>query len=136
MQYDIVKRLPSNSEFNGLSESVGWGKRECEVINQMRKASCFAVSVYNSCDKIIVTGRIVGDGIFYTIFDVIALPEFQGKGIGTIIMNELIKWFKSLPNEPMLYLGASKGKEKFYEKLGFRPRPNEDVGAGMKYYGK
>ena len=29
------------------------------------------------------------------------------------------------------YLGASKGKEGFYEKFGFVSRPNEELGAGM-----
>ena len=29
------------------------------------------------------------------------------------------------------YLGASKGREAFYEKFGFVVRPNEDLGAGM-----
>lgn len=28
-------------------------------------------------------------------------------------------------------LGASKGKEAFYEKFGFVSRPNEELGAGM-----
>lgn len=30
-----------------------------------------------------------------------------------------------------VYLGASKGKEGFYEKFGFVGRPNESLGAGM-----
>ena len=31
------------------------------------------------------------------------------------------------------YLGASKGKEGFYEKLGFVKREDADLGAGMIY---
>ena len=30
-----------------------------------------------------------------------------------------------------LNLNSAKGKEPFYEKLGFKQRPNEDAGAGM-----
>ena len=34
------------------------------------------------------------------------------------------------------YLGASKGKEGFYEKFGFVSRPNDDLGPGMVLYKK
>ena len=33
-----------------------------------------------------------------------------------------------------LNLNSAKGKEPFYEKLGFVERPNEDAGAGMNQW--
>ena len=67
------------------------------------------------------------------------LPEYQGKYIGTGILNNLLeqinKYKKVNPNI-RTYLGAAKGKEGFYEKFGFVTRPNEDVGAGMILYNK
>ena len=62
------------------------------------------------------------------------IPEYQGKKIGTGIMNELIKEidkYKDVNPNIRTYLGASKGKEGFYEKFGFVSRPNENLGAGM-----
>jgi len=49
-------------------------------------------------------------------------------------MTELINWYKSIEDDDTyLYLGASYGKEKFYEKFGFKARPYGNIGAGMKY---
>ncbi len=48
--------------------------------------------------------------------------------------NRKINEYKKLNPEIRTYLGASKGKESFYEKFGFISRPNEDLGAGMILY--
>ena len=78
--------------------------------------------------------RVVGDGSYYTIFDVVTRKEYQNQGIGTMLMNEIISWYKTIEDDDTyLYLGASLGKEKFYEKFGFKSRPYDGIGAGMKY---
>jgi len=48
--------------------------------------------------------------------------------------NRKINEYKKLNPEIRTYLGASKGKEGFYERFGFISRPNEDLGAGMILY--
>ena len=62
------------------------------------------------------------------------LPEYQSRGIGTMIMNKLLDRIKEIKREnPNLrvYLGASKNKENFYKKFGFIERADADLGAGM-----
>jgi len=62
------------------------------------------------------------------------LTEYQGRGIGSEIVKTLIEYVKknSLPQtEILLCLMSAKGKEGFYEKSGFKSRPNEFEGAGM-----
>lgn len=62
------------------------------------------------------------------------LPEYQSKKIGTMIMNRLLEKINELKKEnPNLrvYLGASKNKEKFYEKFGFVKRIDANLGYGM-----
>ena len=52
-------------------------------------------------------------------------------------MRELLKQvdvYKEVNPFIRTYLGASKGKEAFYEKFGFISRPNESLGAGMILY--
>lgn len=54
-------------------------------------------------------------------------------------MNKLIakiNEYKKINPYIRTYLGASKGKENFYEKFGFIARPNEELGAGMILYDK
>lgn len=62
------------------------------------------------------------------------IPEYQGQKIGTKIMNSLldkIKEYKSINPNIRTYLGASKGKEEFYKKFGFKTRSSVDLGEGM-----
>ena len=62
-------------------------------------------------------GRALTDGIrFAVIFDVVVLPEYQGRGIGKQIMTFLVERSKA----PNILLHAVAGKEGFYQKLGFR----------------
>lgn len=73
---------------------------------------CFAWDA----DKLIGAGRAITDGIAYTaIFDVVVLPEYQGKGIGTQIMNFLAERSTALH----IILHSVPGKEDFYRKLGY-----------------
>jgi ribosomal protein S18 acetylase RimI-like enzyme len=66
------------------------------------------------------------------IQDIIVKPEYQRLGIGTIIMNEIIKYIiEEYPQGTMVCLMAAKGIENYYKKFGFIERPNEVYGAGM-----
>ena len=43
-------------------------------------------------DTVIALGRVIGDGAFYFyVQDVVVLPEHQGNGIGTVIVESLIE---------------------------------------------
>jgi GNAT superfamily N-acetyltransferase len=62
------------------------------------------------------------------------MPEYQGKGIGKILMEYIITYVKNqLPKgwRVSLELISSKGNEGFYSKLGFEERPCDHDGAGM-----
>ena len=89
----------------------------------------------NQDDKIVGYGRLIGDGIcFMYIQDIMVLPEYQNKKIGTLIMNNLLEKIKELKKknpELLTYLGASEGKEAFYEKFGFKKRIDVGLGHGM-----
>ena len=133
MNYNIKYQFPTNKEFNELFTSVGWGTREEKKINKHREMSCFSVCVYDK-DKIVGMARVVGDDSYYTVYDVVTRKTYQGKGVGKILMSEIVNWYKSIEDDDTyLYLGASFGKEGFYEKFGFKARPYGHVGAGMKY---
>ena len=121
-------------EFNLLYDLVGWGSYDKNISKKALDNTYYSVSVYDD-DKIIGYGRLVGDAIcFMYIHDVIVLHEYQNKKIGTMIMNKLLDKIKEIQNEnPNLrtYLGASKGKEEFYERFGFIKRIDADLGYGM-----
>ena len=129
-----LERTPSADEFNYLTDSVGWGIREKNIIEEALKNTLYSLCVYDD-SKIIGYGRIIGDKtIFLYIQDIMVIPEYQSKHIGTGIMENLlnkVNEYKKINPNIRTYLGASKNKEAFYEKFGFISRPNEELGSGM-----
>lgn len=132
-----LEHTPSAEEFNYLTNSVGWGIRKKNIIDEALRNTLYSLCVYDD-NKLIGYGRIIGDKtIFLYIQDIMVIPEYQSKHIGTGIMENLLKQineYKKINPNIRTYLGASKGKEAFYEKFGFISRPNEDLGAGMILY--
>lgn len=131
----VVKySFPKVGEFVKLFDSVDWG-RDKKRVKENKRHSSFAVSLYID-NEIVGMGRVVGDGAYFTIYDIVVNKNYHGLGIGSIIMREIVDWYKTIEDDDtFLYVNASKNREQFYEKFGFRCRPNEDVGAGMKWYG-
>lgn len=121
-------------EFNYLNESVGWGMRDEEIVKEALANTLYSISIFDD-DKIIGFGRILGDkSIFLFIQDIMVIPDYQGQGIGSKIMESLltkIDEYKLINPHIRTYLGASKGKEEFYKKFNFKTRKEMDLGEGM-----
>lgn len=132
----IKENVNNVDEFNLLYDLVGWGAYDKEIAKKSLNNTYYSVSIYDD-NKIIGYGRLIGDGIcFMYIQDVMVMPEYQNKKIGTNIMNKLIEKIEVIKKENpdvMVYLGASKGKEGFYKQFGFIERQDADLGAGMIY---
>ena len=121
-------------EFNLLYDSVGWGVYNKNISKRALDNTFYSVSVYDN-DKIIGYGRLIGDTIcFLYIHDIMVVPEYQRQKIGTMIMQKLLEKVNEIKKENpdlRVYLGASKNREKFYEKFGFIKRTDIDLGHGM-----
>lgn len=135
----IKENVNNVDEFNFLYDAVEWGAYDNKISQKALDNTHYSVSVYDD-NQIVGYGRLIGDGIcFMYIHDVMVKPDYQNKKIGTIIMNKLVEQIEMIKKENpdmRAYLGASKGKEGFYEKFGFVARENADLGAGMIYYKK
>ena len=131
---EYKEKMPTVEEYNYLNEKVGWGKREDIIVEEALNNTLYAVCVYDD-EKIIGSARIIGDKtLFLYIQNVIVIPEYQSKKIGTQIMNKIleqIKKYKKINPEIKVYIGALKGKEKFYEKFGFITRNKANLGEAM-----
>ena len=130
----IKENVNSIEEFNYLYDAVGWGSYDKKVSEKALANTMYSVSLYYD-DKIIGYGRIIGDGIcFLYIHDVMVIPKYQNKKVGSQIMNKLLEKVNQIKIENpyvRVYLGASKGKEKFYERFGFITREDANLGSGM-----
>lgn len=100
-----------------------WG--DGPSIEQTRLAmqhTLFRVSIWDD-DQIIAMARMNGDmGLSYYIKDVVVRPEYQHKGIGRMLINELLKFINDngvKGTEIFVELCAAPDKIPFYEKFGF-----------------
>ena len=134
MNLKIKENVKNVEEFNLLYDAVGWGAYNDDITKRALDNTFYSVSIYDE-DKIIGYGRLIGDTIcFMYIHDIMVLPDYQSKKIGTMIMNKLIEKINELKKEHpdiLVYLGASKNREGFYEKFGFVKRIDAGLGYGM-----
>lgn len=122
LQIELVDNTLTAEEFIRLKVATGFMDRPLKQVERALENSLFNVSaIYEG--KVIGMGRLVGDGAMYWYLqEIIVHPEYQGKGIGRKIVNRLIDHIKSasMPGTGVeVGLTAVKGKEPFYEKLGF-----------------
>ncbi len=109
-------------EFIALWESVWDGAPTYEQVELGLRHTLFRVSVWDG-DKVIAMARMNGDlGLDYYIKDVVVRPEYQGRGIGRMLIQELFKFINDngIPGtEIFVELCAMPDKIPFYEKFGF-----------------
>ena len=124
----------SCEDYLRLRESVGWLNFSKEQSKKALENSLYTVAAAE-CGKIIGMGRLIGDGMYYIIADVVVHPTYQNKGIGREILQRLIAFvYRETPTggRSSIQLIAEKGKEAFYQKAGFRLIPHEYCGSGMR----
>ena len=133
----LVDNELAAEDFIRLRISAGFLETPLEQAKKAIKNGLFTVTAICE-DKVIGMGRLVGDGAMYWYLqEIIVLPEYQGNGIGKAIVERLLKHVEEsgFPETKVTVgLMAAKGKEAFYEKLGFFSRPNSNCGSGMAKY--
>jgi len=121
-------------EYFTLRQSVGWNNFSKDQTLFALSHTLYSVTV-KSAEETVAMGRLIGDGMYFTIVDVVVRPDFQHQRIGSAIVNKLLNYVEN--NTPSggrssVFLTAEKGKESFYETLGFKRIPHEFCGSGMR----
>lgn len=134
----LVENDITIEEYKYLRDKVGWNKLSEKQSVSAIANSLFQVKAVDEQGNVIGMGRIVGDGaVICYIQDLIVVPEAQGSGVGSLIIDRLIRYVKSIKEEGttmMLCLMCAKGREPFYEKHNFIARPTDNLGPGMIQY--
>lgn len=120
--------------YNSLRKSVDWNAYAEEQARQALENTYYSLVAYDD-NKAIGMSRVISDGIYFLIVDVVVVPKYQGQGIGTEMMQRLIQYIdKKTPigSRSNIQLLSIAGKESFYEKHGFKRLPNEHCGCGMR----
>lgn len=128
---DIKYSSPSAEEYISLRIKAGMGTKDLLKTKIALNNSLFIVSLWDN-DKLVGFGRIVGDeGITYVISDIMVDPDYQGKGLGKVIMREIDSYLNKNTDEyAYVCLIANKPADKLYYQFGFEYV--EPKGCGMK----
>lgn len=133
MSVEYKKSAPDINQFCSLFSTTGWNDTYHATTEELKLAlsnSQFVVSAYSG-EQLVGVGRIVTDGVLHAmIYEMIVLPAWQSKGIGTQILKMLLEWCEQR-NIRDIQLFCARGKRGFYEKNGFLARPED--GPGMQY---
>ena len=121
--YTVKYNELNSEEFIQLWESV-WGPAPTvEQVKLAMENTLFRVSVFDN-DQIVAMARVIGDkGMCYYIKDVVVKPEYQGHGIGRILINEVLRFIDEngvSGTDIAVELCAMPDKIPFYEKFGFK----------------
>ncbi|MBQ8623094.1 MAG: GNAT family N-acetyltransferase [Oscillospiraceae bacterium] len=116
MIYEFNQTVSVNT-LSDLRESVGWSRMENEYKSPLM-TSYYHIAAYDK-DELVGYIDCVSNGVTDAyIQDLMVHPDYQGKGIGTDLMNKMIGYLK----EKRIYMISVVFEERlkpFYEKFGF-----------------
>ncbi|NAY91105.1 GNAT family N-acetyltransferase [Muricauda sp. JGD-17] len=117
------------SDYQELRASTNWANIRDEVVKAALENDLFSICVFDN-SRAIGIGRIIGDGaIYFYIQDVIVLPEYQGKGVGKLIMENIENYLiEKTSKNSFVGLMAAEGVGNFYKQFGYLKRPNSRPG--------
>ena len=127
----------SSEDYLMLRKAVGFKELSVRQVETALRNNAFLI-VAKDGDKTVGMTRLVADGAYIAIIvDVMVLPEYQGNGIGRVMIEETINCIKggiAVGEQAAVFLVAAKDKEGFYEKFRLIRRPDEIYGAGMSQW--
>lgn len=131
---EFLENSLTYEQYDKLRTSVGWNNFPEEQAKITLVNSAHILSVMEN-GRAVAMARLIGDGMYYVIVDVVVDPVYQKKGIGTTLINKMLQYIENnLPIEGRIsvQLIAEKGKESFYQQFGFKMIPHEYCGSGMQ----
>ena len=134
-EIEMRDTLPDPSEYFALFETTGWNQEYALKAEELQRAirdSWCLITAYDD-GKLIGTGRVISDGALHAfIVDVIIKPEYQKRGIGSLIMQRLLEQCRGARLRDV-QLFCARGKASFYQRLGFVNR--SEYAPGMDFKG-
>lgn len=134
MEHTVKENSLTPGEFISLFRSAGWNAPCEEQVAEALRNSLAVFSVHCG-GAAVAMARIVGDGsMTFFIKDVVVSPEFQGKGLGKLLMS-VVEDYITRQLQPgwaaSAELMSAAGKEDFYRKCGYCTCKDKGMGQGM-----
>ena len=119
----IMGRMPTAKEYGHLHSAVGWST----AMHDAMAEACLAAAVFAAVAEDTASGEVIGCALllgdhasFYYVKDVMVHPHWQGKRVGTALMQELTYWMeRNATDNALVGLFAGEGLAPFYQQFGF-----------------
>jgi len=123
--YELVERAPSVAEFIALRSDAGWHLPNQKIAGAALNKALYSI-VAISEGTVVGCARIVGDGLYLYLQDVIVKSASRRCGIGTALVRRCMDVTASIapPNSGCLVvLMAAPELQRFYSRFGFKLAP-------------
>lgn len=133
MSYRVLHAIPSVESYRILRGGSGLSEKTIRAAERGLPRSLFAVQVLDGTSAVGM-GRVVGDGgCFFQVVDIAVLKEHQGKGIGKMIMSEIMQYIEAnVPESGYVSLIADGKAQDLYAQFGFVHTGPTSVGMALK----
>ncbi|NIJ54761.1 GNAT family N-acetyltransferase [Dyadobacter arcticus] len=119
----ILGRRPTPVEYRNLFAAVGWANPlSDDILQKQLDLMQYAVVAENAENgEAIGCALLFGDGFsFYYVKDVMVHPDWQGKRVGTAMMQEISRWLnENAPDKAMVGLFTGENLKPFYQQFNF-----------------
>lgn len=130
----LREELPDKNAYFSIFDTTGWNqdyKASPEELETANRNSWLTLSAYDG-NKLVGFGRVVTDFTLHAmIFDLVVLPDYQGRGIGTRVLKTLVEKCREQGLRD-IQLFCAEGQKGFYEKNGFEARPDNAPGMQLR----
>ena len=134
MNIVIEHQMPTADVYCSLKKSVSWPTPEITDASDAMDGTLFG-TVAKVDGRIVAMGRVIGDGaLCFLVQDIIVHPDYQRKGIGRRLMDELMLFINTRARaKARITLFSAPGLQAFYNQYGFIERPGNTNAPGMIY---
>ena len=132
-EYLIKTEAPSVEDYCRMRIAAGLSAKTKETAERGLANSLFAVQILAG-ERMIGMGRVIGDGgCFYQVVDIAVAPEHQGRGLGKMIMREIMQYLNehALPSAYVSLIADGKAQE-LYAQFGFQHTAPRSVGMAYR----
>ncbi|KAK3489306.1 uncharacterized protein B0T23DRAFT_385164 [Neurospora hispaniola] len=139
--YVLHAGYPPVSSYRHLRSASGLTPRSVAQAAPVPSNSWYGCYITHDDNKPVAMGRIIGDGGWYFhIADMATLPEHQRKGLGDVVLKELLAYIaRNAPCDekegeyPYITLFADGPGRRLYEKNGFKETAPRSTGMVLSY---
>ena len=128
----LIKKDIKTIDFVRIRRNLMWNEIPETLVEKAINGSMINISVYDN-EECVGVGRIVGDGALKGMLtDIMVLNEFQGKGVGKLIVTSLIKELENMVNDGccfQLEASPTANNREFYIKCGLKYKPQNQDGV-------